>query len=128
QLCGRSSNLVLCTPITAERAKSGLGAARAWMRREKRQHKRIPVHASAGFAYANVENEPATLVDLSENGTAIQCERKLPPAAKVYFQFTLPGHKKVVRLAGEVAWQDSSGRVGIHFVDVPQTSRKLLKE
>ena len=128
QVFATSANFVLYKPISAERAKSSLRAARALMRREKRQHKRIPVHASAGIAYANVENEPATLVDLSENGTAIQCERKLPPAAKVYFQFTLPGHKKVVRLAGEVAWQDSSGRVGIHFVDVPQTSRKLLKE
>src|SRR5437660_11393823 len=122
-----SGSFVLYKPISAERAKSSLRAARALMRREKRQHKRIPVHASAGIAYANVENEPATLVDLSENGTAIQCERKLPPAAKVYSQFTLPGHKKVVRLAGDVAWHDSSGRVGIHSADVRQTYRKLPK-
>jgi hypothetical protein len=68
------------------------------------------------------------MLDVSEEGAAIQSERRLPPACKVYFQFTLPGQTKLVRLSGEVAWQDSTGRVGIRFVDVPQTSRRILNE
>ncbi len=31
-----------------------------------------------------------------------------------------------MRLSGEVAWQDASGRTGIRFVDVPQASRRLM--
>jgi hypothetical protein len=46
---------------------------------------------------------------------------------KVYFEFALPGQRQLVRLSGEVAWQDSSGRAGIHFLDVPQASRKLIQ-
>jgi len=65
---------------------------------------------------------------LSEDGLAIQSERRLPPRCKVYFQFNLPGDKACVRLSGDVVWQDSSGRVGIRFVDVPQTSRRTLNE
>jgi len=67
-------------------------------------------------------------LDLSEDGLAIQSERRLPPRCKVYFQFNLPGDKSSVRLSGDVVWQDSSGRVGIRFVDVPQTSRRTLNE
>jgi hypothetical protein len=76
--------------------------------------------------YAGTENVPATIVDLSEDGIAIQCERKLPPRCKVYFQFTLPQHTSKVRLSGQVMWQDSSGRVGIRFAEVPQLSRRSL--
>jgi PilZ domain len=65
---------------------------------------------------------------LSEDGLAIQSERRLPPRCKVYFQFNLPGDKSTVRLSGDVVWQDSSGRVGIRFLDVPQTSRRTLNE
>jgi len=30
-------------------------------------------------------------------------------------------------LSGEVAWQDASGRTGIRFLDVPQSSRRLIQ-
>jgi hypothetical protein len=33
-----------------------------------------------------------------------------------------------VRLSGQVVWQDWNGRAGIQFVDVPQASRRVLRE
>src|SRR5207245_10707147 len=113
--------------ISVERARSRRRAARGLMRRERRRHPRIPVHTAAGIAYSNVESAGATLIDLSEEGTAIQSQCKLPASEKVYFQFTLLGHSSVVRLAGVVVWQDSSGRVGVGVVDVPQTFGKRTK-
>jgi hypothetical protein len=98
------------------------------MAREKRGKLRVSLHAPASITYANEENVAATLLDLSEDGLAIQSERRLPPRCKVYFQFNLPGEKSSVRLSGDVVWQDSSGRVGIRFVDVPQTSRRTMTE
>ena len=98
------------------------------MAREKRGKLRVSLHAPASITYANAENVAATLLDLSEDGLAIQSERRLPPRCKVYFQFNLPGDKSSVRLSGDVVWQDSSGRVGIRFVDVPQTSRRTMNE
>jgi c-di-GMP-binding flagellar brake protein YcgR len=96
------------------------------MRRERRRTPRIPVNSSASVAYPGTEDLRATLVDLSDGGTSVRSGNTLPPACKVYFQFALPGQEQAVRLSGEVAWQDASGRTGIRFVDVPQASRRLM--
>lgn len=125
---GQGANFIVYKPVSAERAASSLRAARGLMRREKRGKLRVSLHAPAVITYANAENIPATLLDLSEDGLAIQSERCLPPRCKVYFQFNLPGDKSAVRLSGDVVWQDSSGRVGLRFVDVPQTSRRTLND
>jgi hypothetical protein len=66
------------------------------------------------------------LIDLSEEGSALQSQKKLPPDCRVYFQFALPGHTSLIRLSGEVVWQDSTGRVGVRFVNVPSASRRVL--
>jgi CheY-like chemotaxis protein len=125
---GQGANFIVYKPVSVERASSSLRAARGLMRREKRGKLRVSLHAPASITYANAENIPATLLDLSEDGVAIQSERRLPPRCKVYFQFNLPGDKSAVRLSGDVVWQDSSGRVGLRFVDVPQTSRRTLND
>jgi c-di-GMP-binding flagellar brake protein YcgR len=97
------------------------------MQREKRRSGRVAVHAPVSLDYANVENVPATLVDLSEEGSALQSEKKLPPDCRVYFQFALPGHTSLIRLSAELVWQDATGRVGMRFVNVPTTSRRVLR-
>ncbi|MGH9544828.1 MAG: PilZ domain-containing protein [Terriglobales bacterium] len=125
---GQGANFIVYKPVSAERAASSLRAARGLMAREKRVKLRIALHTPASITYANAENVAATLLDLSEDGLAIQSERRLPPRCKVYFQFNLPGDRSSVRLSGDVVWQDSSGRVGIRFVDVPQTSRRTMNE
>src|SRR3984893_16706849 len=125
---GQGANFIVYKPVSAERAASSLRAARGLMRREKRGKLRVSCHAPASITYSNAEDVAATLLDLSEDGLAIQSERRLPPRCKVYFQFNLPGEKSSVRLSGDVVWQDSSGRVGIRFVDVPQTSRRTMNE
>lgn len=121
-------NFLLYKPISKDRARASLRAAYLLMGRERRRNVRLPVHTKATVEYVNVENGEATLVDLSESGTAIQSERKVPPSGKVYFQFELPEQSSVVRLSAEVVWQDSAGRVGLRFVDLPQKSRRLLRE
>jgi CheY-like chemotaxis protein len=120
------ANFALYKPISRDRAAHSMRAARSLMQRERRVRPRIPVQANASIAYPGKENVPAALVDLSEEGIAFRSEDKLPPYCKVYFQFALPGDTSQIRLAGEVMWQDSGGRVGIRFANVPQTSRRLL--
>lgn len=121
-------NFVLYKPVSEDRAWSSLRAARSLMKRERRRSRRVRVHAPAALDYASAENVPVTLVDLSEEGTAVQSERKLPPDCKVYFEFALPGHSALIRLSGEVVWQDATGRVGMRFVNVPTRSRRVLKD
>jgi DNA-binding NarL/FixJ family response regulator len=121
-------NFVLYKPVAYDRALSSLRAARAVMRKEKRKNARATVHAHATIDYANVQQEKATLVDLAQEGMAVQFGKKLPPTSKVYFLFKLPGQSASIRLSGQVVWQDWNGRAGVQFVDVPKTSRKLLTE
>ena len=117
-LFGLGANFVLYRPLSLERTRLSLRAARALMRRERRRTARIPVNSSASVAYPGAEDLRATIVDLSDGGTSVRSGNTLPPACKVYFQFALPGQEQAVRLSGEVAWQDASGRTGIRFVDV----------
>jgi len=121
-------NFVLYKPVAYERALSGLRAARAVMRKEKRKNVRATVHTHATVDYANVEQDKATLIDLAQDGMSVLFGKKLPPTSKVYFQFKLPGQTTSVRLSGQLVWQDWNGRGGVQFLDVPKTSRRLLEE
>lgn len=127
QVFASGVSFVLYKPISRERALHSLEAARTLMLREKRHQPRVPVQAQASLTYAAIEDASAALLDLNESGASIQADQKLPPSCKVYFQFALPGNDSVIRLSGEVMWQDSSGRVGIRFAHVPQVSQRALK-
>lgn len=128
EIFAKGANFVLYKPISRERAAHSLRAACGLIRSERRIRPRIAVQANADAAYAGREKVPAALVNLSEEGIAFHSDSKLPPCCKVYFQFALPGDSSLVRLSGEVMWQDSSGRVGIRFAQVPQTSRRVLSD
>ena len=124
---GLGANFVLYRPLSSERTRISLRAARGLMRRERRRAPRAPVSSTANVAYPGAPELNAVLTDLSDGGTSLQTASRLPPACKVYFEFALPGQQQLVRLSGEVAWQDSSGRTGIRFLDVPQSSRRLMQ-
>lgn len=121
-------NFVLYKPVSYERALSTLRAAQGVLFRDKRRKARATVHTHATIDYAGVENERATLVDLAEDGMAVNFGKRLPPTCKVYFQFQLPGQRSTVRLSGVLMWQDWNGRAGVQFVDVPKSSRRALSE
>lgn len=121
-------NFVLYKPISAERAIDSLRVARGLLKQEKRRAKRVRLHGKASISYAATQDVPAPLLDLSEDGVSIRSEKKLLPTCKVYFQFNLPGQVSLVRLSGDVVWQDDAGRVGLRFAHVPQTSRRVLND
>jgi CheY-like chemotaxis protein len=121
-------NFVLYRPLSNDRVMNSLRAAQAVLYRDKRGNARAALHTYATIDYAGGEQERATLVDLSEDGMAVNFGKKLPPSSKVYFQFQLPGQTTPVRLSGHVVWQDWNGRAGVQFVDVPKASRKALHE
>ena len=124
---GLGANFVLYRPLSSERTRISLRAARGLMRRERRRAPRKPVHSTANIAYPGAPELNAALTDLSDGGTSLLTAKRLPSECKVYFEFALPGQQQLVRLSGEVAWQDASGRTGIRFLDVPQASRRLMQ-
>jgi DNA-binding response OmpR family regulator len=124
---GLGANFVLYRPLSSERTRISLRAAGSLMRRERRRAPRTAVNSTANVAYPGAPETSAVLSDLSDGGTLLQTENRLPSTCKVYFEFELPGQKQLVRLSGEVAWQDSSGQTGIRFLDVPQASRRMIQ-
>jgi len=124
---GLGANFVLYRPLSSERTRISLRAARGLMRRERRRSPRKPVRSTANVACPGTPEMNAALTDLSDGGTSLQTASRIPPACKIYFEFALPGQQQLVRLSGEVAWQDASGRTGIRFLDVPQSSRRLIQ-
>jgi c-di-GMP-binding flagellar brake protein YcgR len=124
---GLGANFVLYRPLSSERTRISLRAARGLLRRERRRAPRASLSSTANVAYPGAPELNAVLTDLSDGGTSIQSDKRLPPECKVYFEFALPGQEQLVRLSGEVAWQDASGRTGIRFLDVPQSSRRLMQ-
>src|SRR6202140_2356019 len=124
---GLGANFVLYRPLSSERTRISLRAARGLLRRERRRAPRASLSSTANVAYPGAPELNAILTDLSDGGTSIQTANRLPPACKVYFEFALPGQQQLVRLSGEVAWQHASGRTGIRFLDVPQSSRRLMQ-
>jgi DNA-binding response OmpR family regulator len=124
---GLGASFVLYRPLSLERLRLSLRAASGLLRRERRRSPRVPVRSEASVSYAGAPDLDATLNDISDGGTSITTARRLSKSGKVYFEFALPGQPQLVRLSGEVAWQDSSGRTGIRFLDVPQASRRLIQ-
>jgi len=123
----QGANFLIYKPVSNERALHSLNAARALVRQERRVQPRIPLEAQTSISYPGNEDSPATLLELSESGLGMRTGSKLPPACKVYFRFSVPGNDASVRLAGEVMWQDATGRVGIRFAKVPDSSMRILR-
>jgi c-di-GMP-binding flagellar brake protein YcgR len=126
-LFGLGANFVLYRPLSSERTRISLRAARGLISRERRRAPRTPISSTVNVAYPGAPELSAMLTDLSDGGTSVQTASRIPPACKVYFEFALPGQQQRVRLSGEVAWQDAGGRTGIRFLDVPQSSRRLMQ-
>jgi CheY-like chemotaxis protein len=126
-LFGLGANFILYRPLSSERTRISLRAARGLIRRERRRAPRVSVNATVNVAYPGAPELKAMLQDLSIDGTSLTTAKAIPPQCKVYFDFSLPGQEQLVRLSGEVAWQDASGRTGIRFLDVPQSSRRLMQ-
>src|SRR5256712_7764385 len=95
ELLASGANFILYKPVSAERARNSLRAARGLMRREKRRKPRSPLHAQGSIDYAATENAPATLLDLSAERPAPQSECSLPQHCPAHLQFTVPGHKSM---------------------------------
>ncbi len=122
------ANFVLYRPLAADRVQDSLRAATRLIHRDKRRGQRTAVHADANVSLPAVESAPARLLDLSADGLCLQCDCGLPSHSKIYLRFTLPGQTRSIQLSGETLWKDTSARVGIRFINVPQSARKLLHE
>jgi putative methionine-R-sulfoxide reductase with GAF domain len=98
-------------------------------RRRRVRHK-IQTPAYATFT---AESQGATLdlheiVDISEDGVALQCHSPLEVKARVNLCLDLAECPEHIYTTGQVIWSNSSGRAGVRFSELPPKSLSRLRE
>jgi hypothetical protein len=68
------------------------------------------------------------LLDLHEDGFAVQTSERLEVNRAVTLCLDLPETKSFIHGSGQVIWSDDAGRGGIRLSALPEASRKILRE
>src|ERR1700728_410083 len=123
---GMGVNFVLQKPVNTLNASRCFHAALNFMERERRRYFRQPVKMAVRVVLGEKELQ-ATSTDISEGGIALMLRQSLPKDATPRLQFTLPDTKLTLDVETQLAWADLKGRVGLRFLNVPQSSVELLE-
>jgi len=104
------------------------GAPNGERRRLVRQKLHTPVYASFNGPQTDMVVDLSELLDLHEDGFAVQTSERLEMNRAVALCLDLPETKSYIHGTGEVMWSDDAGRGGIRFSGLPESSRQVLKE
>jgi hypothetical protein len=119
-------NFVLYKPLVCEQVARSLRAGEVLMPRNPRHSDRHRLETLVYLQFG-VAAMPAIVLDLSEQGLALQAPEPLPPVQNVPLRFVLPGTTHLVEATGEVIWADDDGRAGLFFSGIAPASRHHLK-
>jgi hypothetical protein len=104
------------------------GAPDGERRRRVRQKLHSPVYASFNGSQTGMVVDLSELLDLHEDGFAVQTSERLEINRAVNLCLDLPETKSFIHGSGQVIWSDDSGRGGIRFSGLSESSRQILKE
>ena len=104
------------------------GAPHGERRRNVRQKLHTPVYASFNGPQTGMVVDLSELLDLHEEGFAVQTSERLEMNRAVTLCLDLPETKSYIHGSGQVIWSDDTGRGGIRFSALPESSRQILKE
>lgn len=119
-------NFVLYKPLVCEQVIRSLRAGQGFMKPNPRRSPRHPLEALVYLQFG-VAALPAIVLDLSEQGLALQAPEPLPPVQNVPLRFVLPGTSHLIEATGEVIWADDDGRAGVFFSGLTPVSRGHLR-
>jgi hypothetical protein len=104
------------------------GAPSGERRRSVRQKLHTPVYASFNGSQTGMVVDLSELLDLHEDGFAVQTSERLEINRAVNLYLDLPETKSFIHGSGQVIWSDDAGRGGIRFSGLSDSSRQILKE
>jgi hypothetical protein len=104
------------------------GAPSGERRSRVRQKLHTPVYVSFNGPQTDMVVDLSELLDLHEEGFAVQTSERLETNRAVTLCLDLPETRSFIHGAGQVIWSDDSGRGGIRFSALPETARRALKE
>jgi ActR/RegA family two-component response regulator len=120
------ANFIFYKPLGLEQIVRCLRAGRGFMRPDRRKSPRQSLE-SLVYLQFGIAALPAMVLDLNQDGLALQAPEPLPPVQQVPMRFVLPGTGHMVEGMGEVVWADDGGRAGMLFSRLTPASRKYLK-
>ena len=104
------------------------GAPNGERRRSVRQKLYTPVYASFNGPQTGMVVDLSELLDLHEEGFAVQTSERLEMNRAVTLCLDLPETRSFIHGCGEVVWSDDAGRGGVRFSALSESSRQILKE
>jgi putative methionine-R-sulfoxide reductase with GAF domain len=98
-------------------------------RRRRVRHKiQLPAYVSLGDNPTDTAIDLSEIINLSEDGMAIQTSSPLKVDQRTTFVLDLPETNTKIRTDGKVVWAGSSGRVGIKFAGMSRDLHFELKK
>ncbi len=104
------------------------GPSNGERRRSVRQKLHSPVYVSFNGPQTGMVLDLSELLDLHEEGFAVQTSERLELNRAVTLCLDLPETKSYIHGSGQVIWSDETGRGGIRFSPLAESSRHMLKE
>ncbi len=104
------------------------GVSHGERRRSVRHKLHSPIYASFNGPQGGMVVDLSELLDLHEDGFAVQTSERLETDRALTLCLEMPETRSYIHGAGQVIWSDDAGRGGIRFSGLSETSRKLLKE
>jgi hypothetical protein len=98
-------------------------------RRRRVRHKiQTPAYATFTGESQGAMLDLHEIVDISEDGVAIQCHSPLELERRVNLCLDLADCAEHIYTTGQVVWSNPSGRAGLHFSELPPQSLSRLRE
>src|SRR5438270_2852778 len=98
-------------------------------RRRRVRHKiQTPAYATFTAESQSARLDLHEIVDISEDGMAIQCHTALEAQKEINLCLDLADCSEHIYTTGQVIWSNSSGRAGLRFSDLPPESLSRLRE
>jgi len=121
------AHFILYKPLSEEKAKTGLLAVTALLKRERRRAYRVPVQAPVELTLPNTHKAEGILLDLSESGMDVLTAEAQTPGSLLQFRFQLPDGSLEIEAFGQVAWANPNGQTGVHFLDLDDALKTQLQ-
>jgi GAF domain-containing protein len=96
-------------------------------RRSVRQKVHAPAYATFGGSSGNEMLELCEVLDISENGVAVQCASPMEIDQEVELCLDLAESGEQLSATARVVWSDSGGRVGLGFPALPDPALRCLR-
>jgi putative methionine-R-sulfoxide reductase with GAF domain len=103
-------------------------AFRARKRRRVRQRVHTPAYASLNGSTNRPALDFSEILNMSEEGMAIQSSAPFDSSHSLHLRLDLSETNASIYTIGNVVWSDQTGRTGIHFCEMPNSTLSQLKE